>query len=774
MTSPLVDPQLSAFFSSDPSILPVTPPPVAVPEGIDPRRLHEVEVALAAAFLVLHRGMVADLVANQPVITDPGEVLRRIWRKHAPLWLRLAVPAIQRGYELGRISGLTQPELEAIATAYAEDLGEYINQTSADAVVQGFHEQLNSKWSEQLAWHRAASAWGLDPQQMQGYVRGNLSTKDEQFSLLPKRAQAYIQRAVLQRAMRIAGHEAWAAMEMGKAVVWMAQKNAGTLPADAQKEWLTAEDERVCVQCGPLDHKRVLVDEQFVTPDGNKFWAPGVHPNCRCDIKLIYPEISNDSWQMVEKNEPGDPYDRDQHGRFARVEQRHARPKRAYKPVAEREQQVKLVPTIPQPVSDDLIADVVEELMEQEAQHEDVKNPWKQEISVLNPWKSQAPLQNPWRAEEVANPFAEQAQTITNPFARAKAAVANTFKPTPRRRRQILVILPGQPNPVPMNLIDAEEIQDAEPVPSYTWASEHYAAESGASQDEADMVDHVPHETLNFNYTPFVPGATPALITAKPWSGSTANLIDEAETRYGDIPEWAAPEVRALTRQYHSEWHSFRDVAETNVEEIIMNIASRNANAIRIIHHNAGNTGAQYLPIQELAEEIVMAHPGSNLHHSYLDYVEAHYPELVGGPDGPGRKLADIESELEREHHLKMHTPSVYIIDEQHEDTAQLPDGDLALGGRYEVRNTIYRSAELLMGEDRPDNIKGVKLVYLDPVDAPSDEPTDDEIMRLQREIEWDENDLTRRADEAQAMPPGWNQAEWNDIYGPEDKRWSR
>jgi len=48
-----------------------------------------------------------------------------------------------------------------------------------------------------------------------------------------------------------------------------------------QIRWLTAEDEKVCPLCGPLDHK-LKKDGGWVLKNGQTVTAPPVHPNCRC------------------------------------------------------------------------------------------------------------------------------------------------------------------------------------------------------------------------------------------------------------------------------------------------------------------------------------------------------------------------------------------------------------------------------------------------------------------------------------------------------------
>ena len=55
------------------------------------------------------------------------------------------------------------------------------------------------------------------------------------------------------------------------------------------KVWCTADDERVCKTCGPMDGKKVLLDEEFDFPTKLGGWTrltPPLHPNCRCGMLI--------------------------------------------------------------------------------------------------------------------------------------------------------------------------------------------------------------------------------------------------------------------------------------------------------------------------------------------------------------------------------------------------------------------------------------------------------------------------------------------------------
>jgi hypothetical protein len=318
MTQPLVDPQLAAFWASDPTILAQTPEEEVQEQGLDAKTVAEVGIALSVAFLV-YRRHISNKLAQEPIDMREGAAERlayRMWKEQAPYWLQLIVPAIKQGYALGKVEGLTKVEADQLAISYANNMGEYLNQTSAEALIQGFHDQLAAKWSPELAWQRATYAYGLDKRQMKSYVKTLLNPQENQkFEVIPWVSRTLVDKALMTRADRVGQHEAWHSLQMGKAFSWLIMQSDGTLPADTQKQWITAEDERVCPICAPLDKKRVNVNERFRTEDGEELWAPGVHTNCRCDIAMIYPEIKNDTWAMVEKFDSKQP--RDKQGRWS-------------------------------------------------------------------------------------------------------------------------------------------------------------------------------------------------------------------------------------------------------------------------------------------------------------------------------------------------------------------------------------------------------------------------------------------------------------------------
>lgn len=310
MAAPLLDPQLQAFYEANPGIL----RPERLPSAPRRPRYETSAIELAAAFLITRTLVSAYLAHRKPDPKDTQVVAGQAWNHHAPVWMRFAVPAIKQAYSAGMVRDLSEDELNAMAEDYARTLGEYVNQSSAEALSSGFNAQLQDRWSESLAWERVSAGYGLDKPDMRTYIRTVSSQKPGQRDAVGTAGRMLVDRLLLNRADAVGANEAWTAGQTGQAIAWMMLQARGELPADAEREWDTANDESVCPVCGPMNGQRVLLGDMFLTPEGNKLLAPTAHPGCRCMMKLVrYP---------LAKNLGDDPYDRDPKGRFADREYR--------------------------------------------------------------------------------------------------------------------------------------------------------------------------------------------------------------------------------------------------------------------------------------------------------------------------------------------------------------------------------------------------------------------------------------------------------------------
>lgn len=143
---------------------------------------------------------------------------------------------------------------------------------------------------------------GLSPAQVAWEVRaliglterdalavGNLQTalleegrKPDQIERMVKR---YANRLLRFRAETIARTEVLSAANRGQEALWSQAVADGLLvETDWERIWLTAQDERTCKVCRPLDRKRApMLGGSF--PGG--IAGPPAHPRCRCAAGLV-------------------------------------------------------------------------------------------------------------------------------------------------------------------------------------------------------------------------------------------------------------------------------------------------------------------------------------------------------------------------------------------------------------------------------------------------------------------------------------------------------
>jgi len=253
------------------------------------------------------------------------------WDLVKPGWMRISVPVLAeaylRAYRKADAGDISREAVYALARRHAANLGDYYQDTSKSAMLEGFSGYVNRKVATRAAANQVAEAYGLTPRQMRGYIAARLQWERSIKSFTPmglkKEAAKYIVRSLYQRYKSIADQEIHNAGEQGKQLAWMYLLEKGDLPAHAEKMWLTAKDERVCPVCGPLHGTRIPITEKFETSEGD-FWSPGLHPNCRCELRLLPHEFKdvNDvqkdlaGGQLVDFNRK---HPRGAHGQFSAV-----------------------------------------------------------------------------------------------------------------------------------------------------------------------------------------------------------------------------------------------------------------------------------------------------------------------------------------------------------------------------------------------------------------------------------------------------------------------
>ena len=176
-----------------------------------------------------------------------------------------------------------------LADKHTEKIGWYFHETSREALAEGFNSMVNRQVSAKAAADVVLDAYGLTPRQMRGYTRVS-QFKTPVSDVLPRPVKAkmreYIDRSFTSRVQNLTAQEEHNIDQQAQQFAWMWLQDQGQLSEKAQKLWITAKDERVCKVCGPLHGKKVRVNQQFKTPQGD-FWTPGLHPNCRCVVRLL-------------------------------------------------------------------------------------------------------------------------------------------------------------------------------------------------------------------------------------------------------------------------------------------------------------------------------------------------------------------------------------------------------------------------------------------------------------------------------------------------------
>lgn len=181
-------------------------------------------------------------------------------------------------------------QVNQLAQDYADRLGDYFDRTSLGAMEAGFNSLVNRRVLPGLAAEKASEAFGLTQRQMNAYVNTNFEEKKPFTSFKfrsPKMAASrFIIKSLEDRLRKMGTHEAFTLTQEAQQIRWLWDLKVGNLPEGTQKIWVTAHDERVCKICGPMNGAAVDVTEKFELPNGEFASITGVHPLCRCRLKL--------------------------------------------------------------------------------------------------------------------------------------------------------------------------------------------------------------------------------------------------------------------------------------------------------------------------------------------------------------------------------------------------------------------------------------------------------------------------------------------------------
>lgn len=145
-------------------------------------------------------------------------------------------------------------------------------------------KQLKAKLSRIIPLHSryANAVTGFEDRTLKRYLREGMSL-NRAMTQTQRLTTRYARKLTVARAQNIARTEIMFASNEGQYIGHKLAQGAGILPVDAEKEWVTAEDEDVCPTCGPLHGTRVALDAPF--PTGRI--VPPAHPSCRCTYNMV-------------------------------------------------------------------------------------------------------------------------------------------------------------------------------------------------------------------------------------------------------------------------------------------------------------------------------------------------------------------------------------------------------------------------------------------------------------------------------------------------------
>lgn len=265
---------------------------LAILDRLEPSLRRQVQDALN----LLARSISIDALV-EAIVSGDQTVLARITRTLSRA-LKRAVATVERAYEVGRSSAsasvpqswqaslsTTNPlALRAAATSSARLVTNVTSETRR--AIRGV---IQASYAEGLAPRDAARLIkplvGLTERQAKAVLASR--TRDIARGLtveqVDKRAAKYSERLLKQRAEMIARTEILRSGNQGQVDLWRQAEQNGLMPLGSEKEWLVADDDRLCPECEPLGGVSVPIDESF--PGGVD--SPPLHPNCLLPDSLV-------------------------------------------------------------------------------------------------------------------------------------------------------------------------------------------------------------------------------------------------------------------------------------------------------------------------------------------------------------------------------------------------------------------------------------------------------------------------------------------------------
>lgn len=208
------------------------------------------------------------------------------------VWLKTAEQVerqiLKRAGVVGRFD-LVNPAAIDAATYRSSLLIRSITAETRAAVQQVIARSIATGVPPRIAALQIRPLVGLTPRQMATVAnyRSQLLEAGASQTAAAKAGGKYAKKLLADRANTIARTETIRASVDGQQDVWKSAKTEGLISADAEQQWIVADDERLCPICGALADQTAPIDGSFTMGSGS-ISGPPAHPRCRCALGLVY------------------------------------------------------------------------------------------------------------------------------------------------------------------------------------------------------------------------------------------------------------------------------------------------------------------------------------------------------------------------------------------------------------------------------------------------------------------------------------------------------
>lgn len=136
---------------------------------------------------------------------------------------------------------------------------------------------------------RLASMFGLNGRQAQAIVNEAeaMARNKVKPAVIVRQMTRRVEQALEARAEMIAQTLGREAIATAQQALYEVLDRADLLGDRQVREWVTRHDERVCERCDAFDGERATLDDSFVSELGEIAFQPGIHPSCRCMVRLV-------------------------------------------------------------------------------------------------------------------------------------------------------------------------------------------------------------------------------------------------------------------------------------------------------------------------------------------------------------------------------------------------------------------------------------------------------------------------------------------------------